>query len=257
MQGSSSKLPTRSLRDIHARADFNNIANLATQICNIPPTIFLDFLSSEEEDTLNLYERCRRRIYIFVSYLYLFLLGQISENCALFITVHHLKMLFCLFAIPHTSNYDSLMIWAGCHDPGFLWFHAPWRVDRQLKVFFRDTSLPKRCTLPPIIEPARPHVHSSEIFFFKTDSFRISHTILTGKANQPIHPVKAVKMYLTTRTNTPGPLSRHQSAPHKDSLTSETKSLLAMSGVNPMRYASHSHRIGAATTAASVGLPLG
>ena len=28
------------------------MADLATQICNIPPTIFLDFLSSEEEDTL-------------------------------------------------------------------------------------------------------------------------------------------------------------------------------------------------------------
>ena len=28
------------------------MANIATQICNIPPTFFLDFLSSEEEDTL-------------------------------------------------------------------------------------------------------------------------------------------------------------------------------------------------------------
>ena len=28
------------------------MADLATQICNIPPTIFLDFLSSEEEDAL-------------------------------------------------------------------------------------------------------------------------------------------------------------------------------------------------------------
>ena len=28
------------------------MADVATQICNIPPTFFLDFLSSEEEDTL-------------------------------------------------------------------------------------------------------------------------------------------------------------------------------------------------------------
>lgn len=34
----------------------------------------------------------------------------------------------------------------------------------------------------------------------------------------------------------------------------ETRSLLAMSGLNPMQYAGHSYRIGAATTAASVGL---
>lgn len=104
---------------------------------------------------------------------------------------------------------------------------------------------------------SQPDHMSIQVKIFKTDPFRISHAILTGKANQPIHPVKAVKMYLITRTNTPGPLSRHQSAPHKDSLTSETKSLLAMSGVNPMRYAGHSHRTGVATTAASVGLPLG
>ena len=42
----------------------------------------------------------------------------------------------------------------------------------------------------------------------------------------------------------------------KDALTSETRSLLAMSGVNPMQYAGHSYRIEATTTAASVGLPI-
>ena len=151
-----------SLHDIHARADVNNMADLATQICNIPPTIFVDFLSSEEGDTL--FMNAAEDEFVFLSVICIFFLGQISKNCALFITIHHLKMLFCLFAIPHTSNYDTLMIWAGCHDPGFLWFHAPWRVDLQLKVFFRDTSLPKRCTLPPIIEPARLYVHSSEDF---------------------------------------------------------------------------------------------
>ena len=36
----------------HARADVNNLADVAMQICNIPLTFFLDFLSSEEEDTL-------------------------------------------------------------------------------------------------------------------------------------------------------------------------------------------------------------
>ena len=30
----------------------NNMADVAAQICNILPTFFLDFLSSEEEDTL-------------------------------------------------------------------------------------------------------------------------------------------------------------------------------------------------------------
>ena len=41
----------------------------------------------------------------------------------------------------------------------------------------------------------------------------------------------------------------------KNALTYETRSLLAMSGVNPMQYAGHRYRIGANATAASVGLP--
>ncbi|XP_020614318.1 uncharacterized protein LOC110052531 [Orbicella faveolata] len=46
------KAGSRGIHARHARADVNNMADLATQICNIPPTFFLDFLSSEEEDTL-------------------------------------------------------------------------------------------------------------------------------------------------------------------------------------------------------------
>ena len=54
-KGPFAQLPTRSLCDIHARlarADVNNMADVVTRICNILPTFFLDFLSSEEEDTL-------------------------------------------------------------------------------------------------------------------------------------------------------------------------------------------------------------
>ena len=46
------KAGSRGIHARHARADVNNMADLATQICNIPPTFFLDFLSSSEEDTL-------------------------------------------------------------------------------------------------------------------------------------------------------------------------------------------------------------
>ena len=98
---------------------------------------------------------------------------------------------------------------------------------------------------------------SIQVKIMKTDPFRIGHTILIGKTNQPICPVKAMKMYLATKTNTPGPLFQYQSGSllTKDALTYETRSLLAMSEVKPMQYAGHNYRIGATTTAASVGLP--
>ena len=38
-------------------------------------------------------------------------------------------------------------------------------------------------------------------------------------------------------------------------LTVETRQLLSLSGLDSSHYAGHSYRIGAATTAASVGLP--
>ena len=103
---------------------------------------------------------------------------------------------------------------------------------------------------------SQPDYMSIQVKISKTGPFRNGHTILIGKTNQPICPVKAMKMYLVTRTNTPGPLFQYQSGSPltNDALTSETRSLLAMSGVNPMQYAGHSYRIRAATTVASVGL---
>ena len=50
-QGRPARFLMRSLRGIHARADVNNMADVATRVCSIPPTFFLDFLSPEE-DTL-------------------------------------------------------------------------------------------------------------------------------------------------------------------------------------------------------------
>ena len=62
-----------------------------------------------------------------------------------------------------------------------------------------------------------------------------------GKTNRPICP--AMKMHLRARTNIPRPPFKNQSGKPltKDALTSEPRSLLAMSGLNPMQYAGHSY----------------
>ena len=46
------RLFTRSLRGIHVRAHVNNMADLASKLSNILPTLLRDFLSPEEEHTL-------------------------------------------------------------------------------------------------------------------------------------------------------------------------------------------------------------
>ena len=78
-----------------------------------------------------------------------------------------------------------------------------------------------------------------------------------GKTHQPVCPAQEMKAYLCTRDRTPGPLFMNLSGKPltKDGLTSETRQVLSQSGFTSSQYAGHSFRIGAATTAASVGLP--
>ena len=64
-----------------------------------------------------------------------------STRVRLPITIHHLKLFFSLLAIPHTSSYNSLMIWAAM-TLAFFGFMRLGELTCNSK-FFRDTSLPK------------------------------------------------------------------------------------------------------------------
>ena len=86
----------------------------------------------------------------------------------------------------------------------------------------------------------------------KTDPFRSAHSIIIGKNDQSIGPVGAMKTFLSSRGAFTGPLFKYLSG---SPLTSETRQLLSMSGLQPSQYAGHNYRIGAATISASVGLP--
>ena len=98
---------------------------------------------------------------------------------------------------------------------------------------------------------------SVRIKLSKTDPFRSGHTIIIGKTDQPICLVRAMQTFLSFRGTSTGPLFNYLSGSPltKVGLTSETRQLLSMSGLQPSQYAGHSYRIGAATTSASVGLP--
>jgi len=170
------------------------------------------------------------------------------------ITIEHLKLFFCLLAIPHTYNSDSVMIWAAMT----LAFFGFLRLGELTcnKTFSPEIHIsPDDITFLP--SWASPKYMSVRIKISKTDPFRIGHTINIGITNRPVCPVMAMKTYLLARSTTPGPLFQYSSGTPltKDALTSETRQLLSFSGFNPSLYAGHSYRIGAATTAASVGLP--
>ena len=69
-QGRPARLLTQSLRGIHARADVNNMADVATRVCNIPPTFFLNFLSPEEEDTLFVKDAEEEVLFFSISFIF-------------------------------------------------------------------------------------------------------------------------------------------------------------------------------------------
>ena len=65
-------LLTRSLRETHARADVNNMADLATKLPKLLPTFLRDFLSSDEENTLFLNDLNEEFVFF---QLFVFILG--------------------------------------------------------------------------------------------------------------------------------------------------------------------------------------
>ena len=99
-------------------------------------------------------------------------------------------------------------------------------------------------------------IHISES---KTDPFRKGHTLTLTATHTSTCPVSAFKKYITLRTNAPRdtPVFVFQSGTYltRSNLTAVLRRLLANAGHDPTVYSSHSFRIGAATTAATVGTP--
>ena len=93
----------------------------------------------------------------------------------------------------------------------------------------------------------------------KTDPFRQGCTLTIAKSTSPICSVMAMKDYiLQTQPPANRPLftfSRSGSWLTRSSLTKELRSILEQCGFSSTNFYSHSFRIGAATSAASAGIP--
>ena len=170
------------------------------------------------------------------------------------ITIKHLRLFHSLLAISYTPNYDSVMLWATM-TLAFFGFLRLGELTSNTKFSPEEHLSPDDIRFLPSWENV-DHM-SVHIKISKTDPFRAGQTKFVGKTHQPVCPVQAMMAYLSIRTPTPGPLFIHETGKPltKEALTLETRQLLSNSGFTPSHYAGHSYRIGAATTAASVGLP--
>ena len=90
----------------------------------------------------------------------------------------------------------------------------------------------------------------------KTDPFGNGITLSLGRTGHLLCPVSAVLSYLAVRSGVPGPLFilPNGSPLSRNMLITSIRETLALHGVDTTLYSGHSFRIGAATTAAAVGL---
>ena len=126
-----------------------------------------------------------------------------STRIRLPITINHLKLFFQLLAIPTTTNYDSIMVWAamtlaffGFLRLGEMTCNSPYSCTLHLS--------PGDVTFFPSFQ--NPEHMSVRIKISETDPFRSGQTIVIGKTDQRVCPVLAIANYLSYRGNKTGPL---------------------------------------------------
>lgn len=105
--------------------------------------------------------------------------------------------------------------------------------------------------------PSDPSMVSIVLKHSKTDQARKGMKIVIGKTEDDLCPVKALLTYLNARGSHPGPLFQWSSGVPlcKSKFVDEVRLALETANLPAKEFAGHSFRIGAATTAASAGLP--
>ena len=142
------------------------------------------------------------------------------------------------------NNADHIMLWEA-YCVGFFGFLRAGEFT--VNSIFEPDSRLLVCDLQVdcLLNPSCLKIH---IKCSKTDPFHSGCDVYLGKGNPDVCPLAAISSYLHVREEAPGgPLSRQI-------LASKVNHILHSAGY-PGTYSGHSFRIGAATTAASCGVP--
>ena len=154
----------------------------------------------------------------------------------------------------HPSDPDAIMLWAAMNlcffgflrsgeicCPGETTFDPTWHLG------------PQDITVDSITNTSIMYIR---IKASKTDPFRLGVTIAVGKTMDQVCPIKAMLPYLAIRGAREGPLFQFSSGSFlsRQRFVDEVRRVLSAAGVNATLYSGHSFRIGAATTAAQVGI---
>ena len=151
-------------------------------------------------------------------------------------------------------DFDNIMLWAACCSCFYGFLRAGEATVPSLREYDKEGHLSEGDVA--IDSRSNPSVVRMHIKASKTDPFRQGVFIYLGKTGNDICPVAAVTAYLAARGRAPGPFFHFQSgAPlSRELLVKRVRQALEQVGMDVTHYSGHSFRIGAATTAASVGV---
>jgi hypothetical protein len=155
-------------------------------------------------------------------------------------------------SILNQNSYRDAMFWAASCVGffGFLRsgeFTTNGKYDPKIHLSLADVSVDQR---------TNPRVLLLHIKASKTDQFRVGHTVRMGATDSSVCAVRATVQYLRVRGGIPGPLFVHENGEplSRKQLVTWIHDAVARLGLEG-NYSGHSFRIGAATTAASAGVP--
>ena len=154
----------------------------------------------------------------------------------------------------HHTMHDKRMLWAAFTTAFYGFLRAGELCARAVAHFDPDSRL-LHSDLTLNSTYIRLNIQAS-----KTDPFRQGQTVTIGATSTSTYP-RALKTYLEllestfSRPSSPLFVFKDRAYLTRSKLTTTLRNLLLAAGLNPDHYASHSFRIGAATSAAAAGLP--
>ena len=152
------------------------------------------------------------------------------------------------------TEWDQIMLWAavclcffGFLRSGEVVVPSDTGFDASQHLSFADVAVDSQ---------ERPSYLKVKIKQSKTDPFRKGVEIIIGRTGGPLCPVAAVLAYMARRGPGSGPLFRFCDGRPltRQRFVLNLREVLQEAGLHPEKYAGHSFRIGAATTAAASGV---
>lgn len=169
------------------------------------------------------------------------------------ITPNILRMLRQVWELDNMAQ-DNIMLWAACCLCFFGFLRSGEITVPSRSAYDQEAHLSEGDVRLDAASP--PQYVMVRIKASKTDPFTKGVSIFLGRTGNDLCPVAAIAAYLVSRGREPGPFFRLASGTplSREVFVKKVREALTKKGVEASNYAGHSFRIGAATTAALVGL---